>query len=546
MNGATVDGELPAAGELSDRRPLDPVPAAATSSREVDALLEDFEFAKVCDALYHFAWDEVCDWYVELAKPRAGRGRRARPTAPGAVLGARAGRAAAAAAPGHPVRHRGAVDRADRRRVASSIARLADRRRAAGRRRRPRPGRRRCRRLVTEVRRFRSDQGLPPTAAGRRPARRARRRPALGAHEPLIRLAGPAGAAPATGFAPTATLEVALSRRQVTVELDTSGAIDVAAERARLAEGPGRRREGARQAGEEARQRGVRRKAPAEVVDDIRGRRPRRPRTSSGSRRGWRRCRRDRTRGATAIPTATTSRGRCRIPATGRDRDAESDATASRRDADPDDVPAASPRVRTPPSSSRSRPRWTGAGPRRRWSRRWTGSRRCSTCSATRSAATRSIHLTGTNGKTSTARMIDALLASVRAAHRPLHQPAPADRSPSGSASTAQPITPERFVEIYRDVAPFVDLVDAARTAVPLSYFEVLTAMAFAAFADAPVDVGGRRGRARRPLGRHQRRRRRGRGDHARSGWTTPSTSATRSPRSPGEGRASSSRARSP
>ena len=40
---------------------------------EVDALFEEFEFAKACDALYHFAWDEFCDWYLELAKaPLAG------------------------------------------------------------------------------------------------------------------------------------------------------------------------------------------------------------------------------------------------------------------------------------------------------------------------------------------------------------------------------------------------------------------------------------------------------------------------------------------
>ena len=36
--------------------------------REIDDLYERFEFAKVATALYHFAWDEVCDWYVELAK----------------------------------------------------------------------------------------------------------------------------------------------------------------------------------------------------------------------------------------------------------------------------------------------------------------------------------------------------------------------------------------------------------------------------------------------------------------------------------------------
>ena len=49
---------------------------------EVDEQFEAYEFAKVCDALYHFAWDDVCDWYVELAKPvlaGGGAGGRDRP-----------------------------------------------------------------------------------------------------------------------------------------------------------------------------------------------------------------------------------------------------------------------------------------------------------------------------------------------------------------------------------------------------------------------------------------------------------------------------------
>ena len=89
----------------------------AAVTAEVDALFEQFEFAKVCDALYHFAWDEFCDWYLELAKPvltGPGRGRRARHAA-GARRGARP--AAAADPPAAAVRHRGTVDRADRRRV---------------------------------------------------------------------------------------------------------------------------------------------------------------------------------------------------------------------------------------------------------------------------------------------------------------------------------------------------------------------------------------------------------------------------------------------
>src|SRR5690606_1548334 len=40
----------------------------------VDEAYEDYEFAKICDALYHFAWDEVCDWYVEIAKIQLAEG----------------------------------------------------------------------------------------------------------------------------------------------------------------------------------------------------------------------------------------------------------------------------------------------------------------------------------------------------------------------------------------------------------------------------------------------------------------------------------------
>ena len=56
-----------------------------------------------------------------------------------------------------------------------------------------------------------------------------------------------------------------------------------------------------------------------------------------------------------------------------------------------------------------------------------------------------------------------------------------------------QPIIAEQYVEAYTDIAPYIELVDAAQTAaggVRLSKFEILTAMAYAAFADAPVDVG--------------------------------------------------------
>ena len=100
---------------VADRWILSRLPAVIA---EVDALYEEYEFAKACEALYHFAWDEFCDWYLELAKvplPLGADERRPRLTRARARLRARP--AAAAAPPGHAVRHRGAVDRADRRRV---------------------------------------------------------------------------------------------------------------------------------------------------------------------------------------------------------------------------------------------------------------------------------------------------------------------------------------------------------------------------------------------------------------------------------------------
>ena len=101
------------------------------------------------------------------------------------------------------------------------------------------------------------------------------------------------------------------------------------------------------------------------------------------------------------------------------------------------------------------------------------------------------IHITGTNGKTSTARMIERAAARARPAHRPVHQPAPAATSASGS--------PRRRADQRRAVrrgvrrggaVPARSSTSARAAGEPvINYFEVLTAMAFAAFADAPVDV---------------------------------------------------------
>lgn len=98
-----------------------------------------------------------------------------------------------------------------------------------------------------------------------------------------------------------------------------------------------------------------------------------------------------------------------------------------------------------------------------------------------------SIHITGTNGKTSTARMIEQLLNTFEL--RTGRYTSPHVESVTERITLdGSPISPERFVEVYRDIEPYVGMVDE-REPVAMSFFEVLTGMAYAAFADAPVDV---------------------------------------------------------
>jgi valyl-tRNA synthetase len=223
-NGASAELPLPAEAARTDADRW--ILGRLREVREqTDALLDDFQFAKATEGLYHFTWDELCDWYVELAKVQL----RDDDLAPGtrAVLGhvldallkllhpiipfvseqlwtALTGGESVVVAP-WPVDAGAATDPA-------APARVAD-----------------LQKLVTEVRRFRTEQGIPDS---RRVAARvvgvssAESRTAL---QSLARLDAPSDA-----FAPTATVEVVLSVGPVHVELDTSGAIDVAAERARL------------------------------------------------------------------------------------------------------------------------------------------------------------------------------------------------------------------------------------------------------------------------------------------------------------------------
>jgi dihydrofolate synthase/folylpolyglutamate synthase len=103
-----------------------------------------------------------------------------------------------------------------------------------------------------------------------------------------------------------------------------------------------------------------------------------------------------------------------------------------------------------------------------------------------------SIHIAGTNGKTSVSRMVDALLTAF--SRRTGRTTSPHLQSAVERISIdGRPISPARYVETYREIEPFVQMVDQQSQAAggpAMSKFEVVTAMAFAAFADAPVDVG--------------------------------------------------------
>ena len=248
----------------------------AAVTQQTDALFEQFEFGKVCETLYHFAWDEVCDWYLELAKLPLSSGDAAAAGATRGVLGSVLDRLLKLLHPVIPFvtdELWTALASGDTvmtapwpgERPGAPAAGVA----AAGLSGRDHAAEREISalmRLVTEVRRFRSDQGLRPgqpvpavlAGIGSTP---------LGAHEAsirsLLRLT-PAG----DGFVPTATVVA----EGVTVNLDTAAGIDVAAERRRMEKDLAAARKEADQAERKLANDSFLAKAPADVVDKTRGR----------------------------------------------------------------------------------------------------------------------------------------------------------------------------------------------------------------------------------------------------------------------------------
>ncbi|WP_434741352.1 valine--tRNA ligase [Micromonospora sp. SH-82] len=225
MNGAHTEGPLPAAEQLStvDRWILSRL---AHVTAEVDEQFEGYEFAKVCDLLYHFAWDDVCDWYVELTKPvLAGGGAAAEATR--RVLGHVLDQLLRLLHPVMPfVTEELWTALTGAQTVVTAAWPTADRT-LVDDRAETEVGT--VQRVVTEIRRFRSDQGLRPT---QRVAARLDGLTGAGieAHEPLIRSLVRLDT-PGDDFQASATLAMP---GEVSVALDTRGSIDVAAERARL------------------------------------------------------------------------------------------------------------------------------------------------------------------------------------------------------------------------------------------------------------------------------------------------------------------------
>jgi valyl-tRNA synthetase len=230
-NGADAGAGLPSPGALAvaDRWILSRLAAVTV---EVDDYFERFELGKACEALYHFAWDEFCDWYLELAKVPLAGGDAGAAAAARAVLGHVLDRLLRLI---HPVMPFVTDELWTHLTGGDSIA-VAEW--PAGDVTGGNQGPRRdpaaeaeieaLMRLVTQVRRFRSDQGLRPSQPAPAVLAGIDATPLAG-HEAsirsLLRLTGPGDQ-----FAPTATV----AAEGISVRLDTAVAIDVAAERRRL------------------------------------------------------------------------------------------------------------------------------------------------------------------------------------------------------------------------------------------------------------------------------------------------------------------------
>ena len=255
MNGATVEGELPDFAGLDDINKwiltrLDETIAS------VDSYLEKFEFAKACEEIYHFAWDDLCDWYLELSKASFANGGTSAEVSK-RVLGHVLDQVLRLLHPSMPFISEelwcsftggetlvtSAWPKSDlsMRDEGSKIvvAQLQD--------------------LVTEIRRFRNDQGIKTSA------KVSANFVGLVGHEAALRQVC---RLEVMTNAPSAKIEVG----KVIVEFDLTGAIDVKAERARLTKDLATAEKDRATAKVKLDNEGFMAKAPMEVVQEIRTR----------------------------------------------------------------------------------------------------------------------------------------------------------------------------------------------------------------------------------------------------------------------------------
>jgi valyl-tRNA synthetase len=229
---------------------------------ETDQLFEAFEFGKVCDVLYHFAWDEVCDWYLELAKVPLASGDEAAAETTRQVLGFVLDQLLRLLHPVMPfvTEELWTALTGEESVMVAAWPRFAFADRAAEAEISS------MMRLVTEIRRFRSDQGLRPSQRVAARLAGIEATPLAGHDErirSLLRLNPPSD-----GFTASASVEV----EGITVELDVAGVIDVAAERRRMEKDLAAARAEAEQAERKLANAGFTAKAPAAVVDKTRQR----------------------------------------------------------------------------------------------------------------------------------------------------------------------------------------------------------------------------------------------------------------------------------
>ena len=256
MNGATVEGPLPVVETLSD---IDKwvLSRLAETTAEYTSLIESYEFARACEAIYHFAWDDLCDWYLELSKETFASGNSA---ASQRVLGHVLDTLFRLLHPvmpfitetlwttltGGETLVTATWPHSDSAHINKKSELLVGE----------------LQKIITEVRRFRNDQGVKPSQKipGRfiAPADVTTYASAMAF---LLKLE-------LTEFTPSASVEIGSMK----VELDLSGTVDVVAERARLEKDLVTAQKDMKTAEVKLSNEGFMAKAPVEVVTEIKER----------------------------------------------------------------------------------------------------------------------------------------------------------------------------------------------------------------------------------------------------------------------------------